>query len=166
MFRSLTLGLLLVVSANASASTICTVDFQKAVTETNEGKSAQGKIDTMFKARQDEVARMQAEFEKAVEDFQKRAMMLAADARGEQEQKLMLQQRNLQQVAMQYEQEMQQTYMGMLGDLDTKMRTVAAEVGKGASCGVVLDSAVIVYAAPDVKDLTTDLVSRYNALHK
>jgi len=166
MFRSLMLAAFCLGPSAASAATLCTVDFQKAVTETNEGKTAQSKIDTMFKARQDEVERMQVEFETSVADFQKRAMMLAADARTEQEQKLMLQQRTLQQTAMQYEQEMQQTYMGMLGDLDQKMRTVAGEVGKGAGCSVVLDSAVIVFAAADVKNITTDLVLRYNALHK
>ena len=166
MFRALAVSVLLAAASSASASTLCKVDFQKAVTETNEGKTAQTKIDTMFKARQDEVARMQTEFETAVGDFQKRAMMLAADARASEEQKLMLQQRNLQQTAMQYEQEMQQTYMGMLGDLDVKMRTVAGDVGKGAGCSMVIDSAVVVYAAADVKDITTDLVSRYNTLHK
>lgn len=157
---------LLAFASPAFAGTICAVDFQKAVTETNEGKSAQTKIDGMFKSRQDEMAKMQADFEKTVADFQKRAPMLAAEARAAEEQKLMGQQRSLQQTAMQYEQEMQQTYMSMLGDLDAKMRTVAADVGKNKACSVVLDSAVVVYAGADVTDVTLDLVARYNSVHQ
>ncbi len=166
MVRTLTAAALLLLAPQAMAGTICTVDFQRSVTETNEGKTAQSKIDGLFKSRQDELAKMQTSFEQAVADFQKRAAMLAADARSAEEQKLMQQQSVLQQTAMQYEQEMQQTYMAMLGDLDQKMRTVATDVGKSKSCSVVLDSAVVVYAGADVVDITLDLVARYNSVHQ
>ena len=145
---------------------MCTVDFQKAVTETNEGKSAQSKIDGLFKSRQDELVKMQTDFEQQVADFQKRATMLAADARSAEEQQLMSKQAALQQTAMQYEQEMQQTYMNMLGDLDQKMRTVATDVGKTKACDVVLDGAMVVYSGPGVLDITLDLVARYNSVHQ
>jgi outer membrane protein len=124
------------------------------------------KIDGMFKSRQDEIAKMEADFQKTVADFQNRAPMLAAEARAAEENKLMGQQRSLQQTAMQYEQEMQQQYMAMLGELDVKMRTVAADVGKTKACTVVLDSAIVVYAGPEVVDVTLDLVARYNSVHK
>jgi len=166
MVRTLTAAALLMLAPVAQAGSLCTVDFQKAVTETNEGKSAQTKIDGLFKSRQDELLKMQTQFEQKVNDFQKRAAMLAADARAAEEQQLMAQQAQLQQTAMQYEQEMQQTYMSMLGDLDQKMRTVAADVGKSKSCSVVLDKAMVVYAASDVVDVTLDLVARYNSVHQ
>ncbi len=166
MVRTFTAIALLLLAPQAMASSLCTVDFQKAVTETNEGKSAQSKIDGLFKSRQDELVKMQGEFEQKVADFQKRAAMLAADARAAEEQQLMAQQGALQQTAMQYEQEMQQTYMSMLGNLDQKMRTVAADVGKSKDCSVVLDSAMVVFAGSDVTDVTLDLVARYNSVHQ
>jgi outer membrane protein len=147
----------------AQAETICTIDFQKAAAETNEGKALMSKIDSSYKSRQDELQRMQKEFEAAVADYQKRAMLLSAEAKAEEEQKLGMRQQQLQQTAMQYEGELQQMNMTMLQDLDAKMRVVAGDVGKSKGCTVVIDSAVVVYAAAGVTDITTELVTKYNS---
>jgi len=166
MMRTLThallLGTALLASTTAHAETICTIDFQKAAAETSEGQALMKKIDGMFKTRQDEIARLQTEFEAAVQDYQKRAMMLSAEAKAEEEQKLGLRQQQLQQTAMQYEAELQQTNQQMLMELDQKIRVVAADVGKAKSCSVVIDQAVIVYAADGVTDISSELVSKYN----
>jgi len=150
-------------SSVAHGQTLCTIDFQKAAAETKEGQALMKKIDSMFKTRQDEIARLQTEFESAVQDYQKRAMMLSPEAKAEEEQKLGLRQQQLQQTAMQYEGELQQTNQQMLMELDQKIRVVAADVGKAKGCTVVIDQAVVVYAADDISDITTELVSKYNA---
>lgn len=166
MFRTITAALLLTVASTAAAETnVCTVDFQKAAAETNEGQALMKKIDSSFKSRQDELARMQKEFEAAVTDYQKRAMLLSAEAKAEEEQKLGMRQQQLQQTAMQYEGELQQMNMTMLQDLDAKMRVVAGDVGKAKSCSVVIDSAVVVFADSSVTDITSELVAKYNASH-
>jgi len=157
------LGAALLGSTTAQAETLCTIDFQKAAAETSEGQSLMKKIDSMFKTRQDEISRLQTEFEAAVTDYQKRAMMLSAEAKAEEEQKLGLRQQQLQQTAMQYEAELQQTNQKMLMELDQKIRVVAGDVGKAKSCSVVIDQAVVVYAADGVTDITSELVSKYNA---
>lgn len=166
MFRTITAALFLTVASTAAAeTTVCTVDFQKAASETNEGQALMKKIDSSFKTRQDELARMQKEFEAAVTDYQKRAMLLSAEAKAEEEQKLGMRQQQLQQTAMQYEGELQQMNMTMLQDLDAKMRVVAGDVGKSKNCTLVIDSAVVVYAAAGVNDVTSELVAKYNASH-
>ena len=106
-----------------------------------------------------------AKLEKAIKDYQGRSMILAPDARAQEEQKLGLQQQTFERTYMQYQQEMQQTYGNLLGDLDEKMRTVAATVGKEQACTVVLDRAVVVYAGADFADVTTLLVAKYNQTH-
>ncbi|MCB9686978.1 MAG: OmpH family outer membrane protein [Alphaproteobacteria bacterium] len=163
--RTLVSTLLLALSAPAFAGKICVVDFQTAVTETQEGKAAQTRIDTMYATRKGELERMQADLEKAIKDYQGRAMILSADAKAQEEQKLGLQQQTFERTYMQYQQEMQQTYGALLGDLDEKMRTIAKDVGASQGCSVVLDSAVIVYASNEVGDVTDVLVQRYNAQH-
>lgn len=163
--RTVVSTLLLALSAPAFAGKICTVDFQKAVTDTQEGKSAQSRIDTMYSTRKAELERMQSELEKAIKDYQGRAMILSADAKAQEEQKLALQQQTFERTYMQYQQEMQQTYGALLGDLDEKMRSIAKEVGKAQTCAIVLDSAVAVYASEEVGDITPALVQRYNAQH-
>lgn len=150
-------------STPAWAMKLCAIDFQKAVTDTAEGKSAQTKIDSMYASRKGELERMQNELEKAVQDYQSRSMILTGDAKAQAEQKLALQQRTFEQTYMQYQNEMQQTYMSLLGDLDEKMRSIAQTVGKDQSCTVVIDKAVVVYGGPELADVTGTLVAKYNA---
>lgn len=165
MRRVLICAALWMAGAPAMANKLCVVDFQTAVTETQEGKSAQKKIDAMYSSRKDELARMQSELEKAIADLQSRAMILSPEARAEEEQKLSLRQRTFEQTYMQYQNEMQQTYFGLLGDLDEKMRTTAGEVGRSNGCSLVLDTAVVVFKAADVLDISSTLVQRYNQQH-
>ncbi len=165
MLRTLVCVGCMVAATPTWAATVCTVDFQEAVTDTEEGKSAQTKIDTMYSARKSELERMQTDLEKAITDFNGRAMILSEQARGEEEQKLSLKQRTFEQTYMQYQQEMQQTYAGLLGDLDLKIRAVAGEVGKSKGCSVVLDSQVVVFADSSITDISGDLVARYNSAH-
>ncbi len=169
MWRRSCVGLLISVLVSlpvpAFAQKICIVDFQRAVTETAEGKAAQTKIDSMYATRKAELERMQTELQKAVTDYQKRQAILSNEARAAEEQKLALQQRTFEQTYVQFQEEMQQTYVGMLGDLDAKMRTIATTVGKENACTVVLDNAVVVYSGADAVDVTTTLVNRYNSAH-
>jgi Skp family chaperone for outer membrane proteins len=163
--RGLVVMSLLMASTPAWALKLCLIDFQKAVTETAEGKSAQTKIDGMYSSRKAELERMQKELEKAIQDYQSRAMILSAEAKAGEEQKLGLQQKTFEQTYMNYQNEMQQTYMGLLGDLDEKMRAVAQVVGKEQGCTTVIDKAVVIYAGAEMADVTTTLVTKYNAQH-
>jgi Skp family chaperone for outer membrane proteins len=149
----------------AFATKVCGVDFQKAVNDTIEGKAAQTKIDGMYSTRKGELERMQSELEKAIQDYQGRSMILAPEARAQEEQKLGLQQQTFERTYQQYQQEMQQTYGSLLGDLDEKMKAVASTIGKEQACTVVLDRAVVVFAGPDFVDVTQLLVDRYNQMH-
>ena len=167
MFRQFfLLASFLLVSSQALAGTIATVDFQRAVTETDEGKSAQKRIDTMYETRRSEIEKMQAELEQEMKDFQSRAMILSDGARAEAEQSLMAKQQRFQQTAMQYEGELQQQYGVLLQELDTKMRSLAITIAKEKQFDLVIDSAVVVYHGGDVVDMTSDLVIKYNAIHK
>lgn len=165
MRRAVVTAVLLLASTPAWAQKICIVDFQKAVTDTHEGQAAQKKIDTMYSSRKGELERMQAELERAIQDYQSRALILSQEAKQAEEQKLGLQEQTFQRTYMQYQQEMQQTYGTLLGDLDEKMKTTATAVGKEQGCSIVLDKAVVVYFGADVADVTTALVQKYNAAH-
>ena len=95
MVRRFLFACLLFVALPAHAGS-CVVDFQTAVTETEEGKAAQKRIDAMLESRRNEVTKMQADFEQEVKDLQSRAMILSDDARAEAEQALMAKQARLQ----------------------------------------------------------------------
>lgn len=168
MRRFLALGLLftgVLTSTPAWAVKLCTIDFQQAMLQTAEGKAAQTKIESMYSSRKAELDRMQSELEKAIKDYQARSILLTADAKAQEEQKLALQQQTFEQTYLKYQNEMQNTQMSLLGDLDEKMRAVAQIVGKEQGCTAVIDKVIIVYGGPDLADVTTSLVSKYNAQH-
>lgn len=165
MIRAFVLTATTLLAAQAHAGT-CIVDFQKAVTETDEGKGAQQKIDTMLETRRTEVAKMQSDFEQEVKDLQSRAMILSDDARAEAEQQLMMKQGRLQQTAAQYEMELGQMYNTLLSELDQKMRSLSITIAKEKSCDPLLDAGAVVYAGASTTDITAELVAKYNAIHK
>jgi len=163
MVRTLLLSAALLASAPAAAQTIAVVDFQRAVTETNEGKTAQTKIDTIYNTRRGEIERRTKELEREIEDYRSRAMILSETARAEEEQRLGIKQQQLAQDTMQYEQELQMQYGASLEQLSSKMRTVTTTLAKEKGYDVVLDQAAVVFSSDTVIDMTDDLVKRYNA---
>lgn len=164
--RPLVIAALLMASSPAWALKICAADFQKAVEDTTQGKAASTKIESMYGARKAELEKMQAALDKAIQDYQSRQLILSADAKAAEQQKLAQQDQAFQQKYMQYQNEMQQEYVTALQSLGEKMRTVAQTVGKEQACTVLLDKAVVIYAGADMTDLTSTLVTRYNAQYK
>ena len=164
MLRRLTIAAsLLVLPATASATKCGVVDFERAVNGTEEGKNAQKRLDTMYSSRKDELERMQTELEAELEDFQARAMILSEDARSEAEKSLMQKQQAFQGKYQQYQGEMQQQYMMMLQDLDTKMRSITSKIAGEGGYDLVVDKAAVVYFSGECRDITTELIQRYNA---
>ena len=163
LMRILSLLVALFVALPAWAGTIAVVDFQRAVTDTTEGQQAQKTLDTMFASKKLELERAGATLEKEIADFQARAAILAPDARVDEERKLAQKQGEYQQNLMVAQQEMQQTYMKLLQDLDTKMRAMSEKLAKEKGYDLVLDRAVVVYMSSNTVDMTEDLVTRYNA---
>jgi Skp family chaperone for outer membrane proteins len=160
--RILVLLVALFVAVPAWAGTIAVVDFQRAVTETDEGKSAQARLDAMYSTRKTEIDNMRVSLESELKDFQARAMILSEEARAEQEQTLYMKQQQFQQTYMTYQQEMQQNYYTLLQDLDTKMRALTATIGRERNYDLVIDMAAVVYVGPGTVDMTDELIQRYN----
>jgi outer membrane protein len=153
----------LVAPLTALAGGVAVVDFERAVNETDEGREAQTRLDTMFSTRRDELQRMQATFQTAYEDYEARGIVLSDAARAEEERTLMTKQAELQQTAQTFETEMQSTYMTLLQDLDEKMRRLTETIAAEHSYDVVLDRAAVVYVGAGATDMTDELITRYNA---
>lgn len=164
MFRTIASTTLLVLGLSASSiaraeTTICMVDAEKALNETAEGKSAQKRLESMYAAKQDELAKMQGDLEKAFQSFESSKMILSDDARRAKEEELVMKQRELQAKVMGAEQEMQNTYQQLLGGMEAKLYGVAESVGKAQSCTVVLQRAAVLYAGTGAKDITDAIIA-------
>lgn len=162
MIRHLTLFIILFFATVAEAGTIAVVDFERAVNETDEGKSAQAQLESMYASRKSELDSIRGELEKEFKDYETRSAVMSDTARAEVEQSIMAKQQRFQQMYMQYEQEMQSTYYQLLADLDAKMRTLTGKIAKEKSYSLVVDKDAVVYVGSDTVDMTNDLIQRYN----
>jgi Skp family chaperone for outer membrane proteins len=150
-------------SASAADIKICMVDADEAINQTQEGKSVQASLEGMYAAKQTELEKAQKAFEAEVRDYESRRAILSEAARAEQEQSLMEKQQELQMKVLQAEQEMQQELQRNLMGMEEKLTKVAETLGAEKGCTMLLLKGAMVYASPDVVDLTSDLVKAYDA---
>lgn len=162
MLRLFVTLLMLVVASPALAGTIAVVDFERAVNETEEGKAAQERLDTMYSTRKTEIERLRTELEKELEDYQARSMILSEEARAETERRLLEKQGAFEETYMRYQSEMQSTYYTLLADLDEKMRKLTKTIAAEQGYDLVIDKAAVVYSGGETLDMTDLLIKRYN----
>jgi outer membrane protein len=146
----------------AWAGGIAVVDFQRAVNETTEGKTAQKKLESMYSSRKAELLRQQQDLATAIQDYEQKKLILNDDARRSAEQAIYTRQSKLETDLVKYEQEMQEQYMNLVSSLDGKMRTLSATIAKEKGYDVVLDQAAVIYAGGTTVDMTAELIRRYN----
>ncbi|MCB9681575.1 MAG: OmpH family outer membrane protein [Alphaproteobacteria bacterium] len=157
------LGLVLPAAASAGDLKLCTVDAQTALNETEEGKAAQKRLESMYASKQADLDKMQKDLERELQDYDQRKMILADSARQEQERKLLEKRQTFQNTVMQAEQEMQQTYNTLLSDMEDKLMGVASAVGKEKGCTVLFPKEATIYVSSDVVDVTSDVIKKLDA---
>ncbi len=150
--------------AFAQAVKIATVDFQRAISEVNEGKAAKARLEKMFDEKRMALQKMEQQLMTAQADYEKQAMVLSDAARKAKEQELMQAQASFQQTYMQSEQDFQMAYGQAMDGLITKMKTLTEVLAKekGYSLVIEVNEGGVVYTSPAF-DLTADLITRYNA---
>jgi outer membrane protein len=164
MLRSLMLGgFLLFSSIPAFAGKIAIVDFQRAVAETTEGKSAEKRLQDGMNIRRAELQRQNAEIQRLVKDFEAKQLILNEEARRQAVADIEAKQAKLEADFMRFEQEMQQEYLEVVSSLDTKMRALSGTIAKEKGYDVVLDQSAVIYFGAEVVDMTPELIQRYNA---
>ncbi|MGC6494330.1 MAG: OmpH family outer membrane protein [Myxococcota bacterium] len=151
-------------STAVAAEKMCVVDAEKAINETKEGKAAQGKLEAMYAAKQQELEKKGKAFEAAVKDFESRSVILSEEARAQEGQALGMQQQELQTLMMQAEQEMQETYTQMVATMESKLMSVASVLAAEKGCSVLFQKAAVIYHnSSAVTDLTSSLITAYDA---
>ena len=161
MLRPFLFFVTLILASPALAGGMAYVDFQRAVNETNSGKSAQAQLEQAYSAKRGEIERQRVALQQAFETYEKRKQILNDDARLAAEQDLLAKQQKLEADVVRYEQEMQQQYMQVVQQLDTKMRAMAGTIAKERGYDMVLDKAAVVYAGAGSVDMTDELIRRY-----
>ncbi len=158
----LALLFLLLSAAPAMAETkLATVDFQRALNESEEGKKAKSTLEERFEAARQKLESSKAEVERLQEEFEANKMMLSAEAleakQGELQGKMM----EFQQMVVSNQQEMGLMEQEMTGSILQKLYAVAQSVGAEDGYNLIIESSAVVYAN-GVVDLTDKVVARYN----
>lgn len=159
-------ALFLAAPAGAADLKVATVDFQRALNEVNEGKTAMARLEGMRDEKMKTLERKKQALIQLQTEIQNQAAILSESARAEKEQAFMAAQAELQQLAYSSEQEFQQSYMGVLEDLTGKLRETASAMGRDKGYNLILESSQggVVYAA-GLPDLTDELIKQYNTTH-
>jgi outer membrane protein len=163
MLRPFFLLLTLVVASPSLAGGLAYVDFQRAVNETTSGQNAQKKLEQTYAAKRGQIEQQKQALQQSLVNYEQRKLILNDEARRAAEQDIMAKQQKLEADVVRYEQEMQEQYMELVSELDTKMRAMAGTIAKERGYDMVLDKAAVVYASAASVDMTDELIRRYNA---
>jgi outer membrane protein len=156
--------LALSIPAFAQAPKVAVVDFQKALDSVQDGEAARAKLNSMMQQKQTQIETMETRLRAMKDEYDKQALILSDAARRQKEQEMMSLQSQYQQAYMQSEGEMQQLYVQLMEGLLTRMRKIAAEIGKEKGYDFVLEvneGGIVYFAA--AHDITAELIKRYNA---
>ena len=167
MFRILLTATLYIVSIPAFADGIAIVDFQKALSEVEEGKRTESELNVLMTQKQGEVQQLQLQLQNQMQQYQQQQALLSEQARMEKEQALYQLQTEAQQAAYNAEMEFQQIYTQKMEGLIGKMRVIAEEVAAEKKYDLVLEATEsgMIYSSPSVDDITSIVVTKYNTKH-
>jgi Skp family chaperone for outer membrane proteins len=157
----------LLISFPAWAGGIATVDFQRALTQIQEGKKIESELNTLMQQKQGEVQQLQMNIQTQMQQYQQQQPLLSDQARAEKEQVLYQMQMEAQQKAYEAEMEFQQVYAQKMEVLINKMRVIAEEIGADKKYDMVFESTEsgLIYSNSSIPDITDLVIKQYDARH-
>ena len=147
------------------AGGLAVVDFQKALEQVNEGKIVQARLEGMYTVKKKTIEEMEQRLMAMQQEYEQQAMVMTPDALKAKEREIMQAQMLYQQEVQKAEMEFQAQYNQEMETLLGKMAEICEAMGKEKGYEMVIErNAGVVYtSAPDV---TSDLVTRYNAKYQ
>lgn len=138
------------------------VDFQQALNDVEEGKSARQVLETRFEEKRLGLEARKAELEQMSESLEAQKTLLSESALRAKEAEFNKKAMTFQQDMMAANQEMQLMEQELTADILEKMLNVAQDIAKEQGFNFVVEAQSVVYA-DDSFDLTAQVISRFNA---
>lgn len=143
------------------------VDFNRALNETEEGKSAKNTLKAEFNERQQKLDIVQNELKKMKEDLDKQRLILSQDAMKTKEEEYRNKFMELQQKLGTFKQEMAQKEASLTAGLLEKLKNIVKDIGQKESYTMILEkSQDVVLYAPTINDLTDRIIQLCNSSPK
>lgn len=158
-----TLSLLLASApAFAEGPKVGIVDLQRALNESEEGKTAKRTLEQRFEAARQEVEGKRAAIELMGQDLEAGRPMLSEDALREKESEYQGQMLEFQQMLMESQQEMAMMEQELTGDILEKLYAVAGTIGAEGGYNLVIEATAVVYVN-GTTDITDQVIARFNS---
>lgn len=164
----LTVGfmLLVLISQNLKAQDlkIGLVDFQKALNEVEEGKSAKARLKSEFEQKQKTLDALQNELKTMKDSLEKQKLVLNQEAMKQKENEYRDKFVELQKKLSEFRGELQQKEVQYTGNIITALRQIVQEIGAKDKYTLVFERGqdTILYA-PTAVDLTPQIIATYNS---
>ncbi|HYV67533.1 MAG TPA: OmpH family outer membrane protein [Myxococcales bacterium] len=148
-------------AARAQPMKIGYVDVQRAIQETEEGKSARTRLKGEFDQRKAQIDKKSADLEKMQQEYEKQAPVLSDEAKRKKQEEFQKAVIDARKSAGDLQEDMtRQEQMAMAGILQ-RLTQVVAEIAERESLTYVMDKSTLLFAPP-AADITNEVVRRYN----
>jgi outer membrane protein len=143
------------------------VDMQAAILQTEEGKIAKAKIEKEAESKRQDILNQEKDLKKLDDEFQAQQAVLSDDAKKSKQTEFQGKFQKLQGARMQFEQDVRQKEMQETQKIFQNLTSVIDDVAKRKGYDMVFErgAGAVLYAAK-IDDITSDVVTSYNAKHK
>ena len=143
---------------------VAVVNAQKALLETAEIKKAQADLETKYKPRQEEMAKLQKELEDIQRQLQTLGDKLTQQAQADLNVQGQRKQRELQRLGEDMQQDVDYERNGIIARASQQMQDVVTKLAEAKGLDIVVGAGSILYAKP-VLDLTAEATQAYDKAH-
>lgn len=160
-------GLLVAVAATANESGIGVVDLRKALETVDAGKTAKAQLDKEVKAKQDELEKSKANFQKEYEAFEKKSSIMNEGSKAKTQAELQKKYMDLQKSLADSQMELQKRDRDLTEPIVNELKSIVEGLAKEKSLGLVLEKneSGVIYAVAD-RDLTPTVIEKFNQKNK
>lgn len=148
--------------AQAVPLKVAVVDFSVAIDQIAEGKSAQARLEAMYKGKKAEIEALENQLMTLQKEYESKATLLTDTARQDYMRRMGELQAQYQQTYLANDQEMQQAYVQVMESLLTKLKAKSAEIGREKGYDLVLEvsQGAVVYFNGAI-DITNEVIKRF-----
>ena len=148
--------------AESASMKIGSVNINRAINESNEGKAANAKMDAEVKAKKQKIDAMQNELKKMGEDLEKQRLILSADALKEKQQAAQQKYMEFQKTGMEFEKQLAQAQDAALKPITERLQKVIQQIGKDDGYSLIVPSEAALYT-PGGSDITDKVIAAFNS---
>lgn len=155
--------LTLILSLPSMAVTIGMVNMQQVISNIQEGKKINTRLEKEFKEKQSILKKDEGAIKKMQEDYQKQNLVLSDTAKAKKERDIQKEMMKFQQKTMKYQKEIQGLEEKLKKPIIEKLKGVIDQVSKSSKVDITLEiSSSPILFAKDTKNLTEDIIKAYD----